>query len=203
MPASGPGKVGDAVGDEQAIRTFAKARGIAIGIEDQSVALRRKARDHSVKEGCAPPMVRIGLSAAAHPPRQPARPAAQPGIFVVSGHPGLRPCVCAARIRPRHSRGSGRRRCAPHPTSAMKALCRGLRPIRVSPDLPRQIDAPGGETPSARPGMGIPIRTVLITIFRGQPPRGVENLVGGGRRRGDRSSPRFLSTALWRPTSSV
>src|SRR6185295_19012739 len=61
-------KIGDAVSDDWQPER-GKARGIAIGVEDEAVALRRKACDHAVEDGAAGDRAHR-LVAAAHPPRE-------------------------------------------------------------------------------------------------------------------------------------
>ena len=88
------GKIGDAVGnDRQAERR--KARGIAIGVEDEAVALRLQPRDHAIEDGAAGDRAHR-LVAAAHPPRQPAGEQ-HAGNFRVSRQSSLSPLrLCRA-----------------------------------------------------------------------------------------------------------
>jgi hypothetical protein len=62
------GKIGDAVGDDRQAER-GKARRIAIGVENEAIALRRQPRDHAVEDGAAGDGAHR-LVAAAHPPRQ-------------------------------------------------------------------------------------------------------------------------------------
>ena len=61
-------KILDRVGDDRQAET-GKPRRIAVGVEDQSVALRFQARDHAFEDGAAADPAHR-LVAAAHPPRQ-------------------------------------------------------------------------------------------------------------------------------------
>ena len=64
------GEIGNGIGDDwQPERP--KPRGIAVGIENQAIALRLQPRDHAVENGTARDLAHR-LVAAAHPPRQPA-----------------------------------------------------------------------------------------------------------------------------------
>ncbi len=68
MPASGPGKPGTSSATTGKAER-GEARGIAIGIEDQSAALGRKARDHAFQDGAAADAAHR-LVAAAHAARE-------------------------------------------------------------------------------------------------------------------------------------
>ena len=68
MPASGPGKSAT----PSAITgnpNDGKARGIAVGVEDQPVALRLQPRDHAIENGAAGDLAHR-LVAAAHAARE-------------------------------------------------------------------------------------------------------------------------------------
>ena len=66
MPASGPGKSTDGIACDRKAKSRKPCR-VAIGVEDQGIALRTKPRDDAVKDGAAGNEAHR-LVAAAHPP---------------------------------------------------------------------------------------------------------------------------------------
>ena len=154
------GEIRHAVGDDRQ-PGIGETRRVAVGIEDDAGALRRKPRQHALEDGRAadPDAAPCRRRPCAAPARRRARGRGRAASLSRHAPP---PCAGAWRFLPRHRRGPGRTRCDPRPASATKRLPRA-RPISVRLAL-RASSTPQAVKPEREIRIGMPMRTVLITI---------------------------------------
>ena len=192
------GEIRHAVGDDRQADD-AKRAGSPLALSTMPRALRRQPRQHALEDrsrrrcGSAPCRRR--------PCGAPARPRGRGRGWADLSRHAPPPCAGAWRFPPRRRRGPGRTRCGSSPASATKRLPRA-RPISVRLAL-RASSTPQAVKPEREIRIGMPMRTRLDHHLGGEPAGGVENLVVAARTRFLNIQPAILSTALWRPTSSM
>ena len=162
------GEIRHAVGDHRQ-PGVGKARRVAVGVDDDARRIAAAGVASTRSRIVTPPMPMRALSP---PPMRRASPPASDearasgGLGTVTGHRSNRhappPCAGAWRSPPRRRRGPGRTRCGPR-RRARRSACRA-RGRSASGSALRASSTPQAVKPERETRIGMPMRTVLITI---------------------------------------
>mmetsp|Transcript_28773 Transcript_28773/g.54604 ORF Transcript_28773/g.54604 Transcript_28773/m.54604 type:complete len:252 (+) Transcript_28773:1858-2613(+) len=187
-----PCKPIDAVGNHRQIKPV-KPRRIAIGIQRQTRHLWTQPVNHMPQQRGSPKRQQP-LVATAHTRSLPTRQNHTDGLFHAAPlRPDLRGSSATAA-------GSASRTKRSSPLRQTKR-CPRIRPIKVRPTC-CAISTPQAVNPEREASTGMPIIAVLITISDVSRPVVYRILSSAGTSLAI-IQPAILSTALWRPTSSI